>query len=100
MPSHQFPVLVAVVVTAVLDSVVVAVTVPVFAVLDVTTVDVADEVGVDVVVNLAQDARRSDVTIRQVSSTQIALLFIYTVVPPILFRDFWKTGYKLFFCNF
>jgi len=81
----------------VLDSVVVAVTVPVFAVLDVTTVDVADEVGVDVVVNLAQDARRSDVTIRQVSSTQIALLFHIYRCTSYLFRDFWKTVIKLFF---
>ena len=91
--------LVTVVVTAAVVAVVIEV-VAVFATVDVTVEDVADEVGVDVVVDLAQDARRSDVTIRQVSSTQIALLFICTFVPPILFRDFWKTGYKLFFCNF
>ena len=63
------------VVTATLVAVVVEV-VAVFAVVDVTVVDVADEVGVDVVVDLAQDAKTSDVTMRQVSSTQIALLFI------------------------
>jgi len=75
MTSHQLPVVVAVVVTATLVAVVVEV-VAVFAVVDVTVVDVADEVGVDVVVDLAQDAKTSDVTMRQVSSTQIALLFI------------------------
>jgi hypothetical protein len=99
MASHQCPVLVAVVVTAAVVPVVV-VAVAAVAVLDWVVVDVVVDVAVDVVVDLAQDARISDVTIRQVSSTQIALLFICTFVPPILFRDFWKIGYKLFFPNF
>ena len=39
------------------------------------SVDVVD-VGVDVVVDVAQDAKTSDVTMRQVSTIQIAPLFI------------------------
>jgi hypothetical protein len=52
-------------------------------VLEIDVVDVVVAVGVDVVVDLAQDARRSDITVKQVSSTQIALFFIRTFVPPI-----------------
>jgi hypothetical protein len=52
-------------------------------VVEIDVVDVVVAVGVDVVVDLAQDARRSDITVKQVSSTQIALFFIRTFVPPI-----------------
>jgi hypothetical protein len=55
-------------------------------VLEIDVVDVVVAVGVDVVVDLAQDARRSDITVKQVSSTQIALFFIRTFVPPIYLR--------------
>jgi hypothetical protein len=55
-------------------------------VVEIDVVDVVVAVGVDVVVDLAQDARRSDITVKQVSSTQIALFFIRTFVPPIYLR--------------
>ena len=78
------------VVTAAVVVAVVDVAVAIVVVLDVVEVGVVVEVVVDVVVDLAQDAKTRDITIRQVNSTQIALLFICTFVPPVLFRDFWK----------
>jgi len=79
-------------VIATLVTVVVEVTDSVFVTVDVVEADAVVEVVVDVVVDLAQDAKTSDVTMRQVNNTQIALLFICIFVPPVLFRDFWKTG--------
>ena len=53
---------------------------------EVVVVDVVVEVAVDVVVDLAQDARRSDITVRQVISTQMAPLFISTLIPPFILK--------------
>jgi hypothetical protein len=55
-------------------------------VVEIAVVDVVVAVVVDVVVDLAQDASRRDITVKQVSSTQIALFFIRTFVPPIYLR--------------
>jgi len=74
--SHQFPVLVTVVVIAAVVVAVVDVAVSVFVVVDVVVVDVVVKVGVDVVVDVAQDAKTRDVTMIQVSSTQITPLFM------------------------
>ena len=53
-----------------------------------------DVVADDVVVDLAQDANTSEMTMRQVSTIQIVPLFTY---PSYFSRDFWKAVYKLIF---
>jgi hypothetical protein len=65
-----------VVVTAAVVAVVDVVDVEVGTVVEV--VEVAFDVVVDDVVDLVQDAKTSDITIRQVSSSQIVPLFICT----------------------
>jgi len=76
--SHQCPVLAVVVAVVVVTGAVVVVFVVVVVAIE---VEVAVEV---VVVVLAQDARASDVTMRQVSSIQIDPFFITL----LFFRDF------------
>ena len=71
--SHQCPVVAAVVEVVVGIGAVVVVCVVVGGVIEVVVVEVVVEV---VVVVLAQDAKTNEVTMRQVSSIQIAPLFI------------------------
>jgi hypothetical protein len=85
--SHQCPVVAVVVVVFVVvgdDEVVVVVVLVVEGVV----------VGVVVVLDVVQDAKTNDVTIRQVSTIQIAPLFIHT---SFLLENFWKTEYRLIF---
>jgi len=71
--SHQFPVFVVVVVVGLRVGVEVDVVRDVGVDVD---VGVTADFWVDVVVDAAQDARTSDITIRQISNTQITLFFI------------------------
>ena len=75
--SHQWPVLVEVVVTAAVVALVVVVAITLVDVVVVVVVVVVEGV-VDVVVVLLQDAKTSDITMIQVSTIQIVPLFIYT----------------------
>jgi len=70
--SHQLPVVVVVFLVVVGVVMVVVLVVG----LDVVGVDVVDDSGVDDVVDVLQDARTSVVTMRQVSTIQIAPFFI------------------------
>jgi hypothetical protein len=94
--SHQFPVLVVVVVTVevvVMRDVEIEV---VGKVTDVVGVVVAVDVEADtaVVVDVLQDANISDVTIRLVIAAQIVAL---SFMPPIIYRYFWEVRIELIF---
>jgi hypothetical protein len=75
MLSHQCPVVVAVVTTAEVVAVVAVGMLNVVMVVEVVVVVVVAAVVEDVVVVLVQDAKTSDITMREVSTIQIALFF-------------------------